>query len=87
MLPLLMGGITIFFAWQFAAGVALYRLAYLVLSTLRQDFITGWGSLWTLPDFATTILDTHAPVTPPIISNSRIRRRKPATRRHNRHPK
>jgi len=87
MLPLLMGGITIFFAWQFAAGVALYRLAYLVLSTLRQYFITGWGSLWALPNFATTIPGTSAQITPPVISNSRTRRRKPATRRHNRHPK
>jgi YidC/Oxa1 family membrane protein insertase len=54
LMPLLMVGITIFFAWQFAAGVALYRLAYLILSTIRQYFITGWGSLWLLPDFATT---------------------------------
>ncbi len=87
MLPLLMGGITIFFAWQFAAGVALYRLAYLVLSTLRQYFITGWGSLWALPNFATTIPNTSAPITPPAISNSRKARRKSSTRRHNRHPK
>jgi YidC/Oxa1 family membrane protein insertase len=83
LLPLLVGGITIFFAWQFAAGVALYRLAYLVLSMLRQYFITGWGSLWVLPDFATTIPDTAPRIAPP----SNTRRRKPATRRRNRHPK
>jgi YidC/Oxa1 family membrane protein insertase len=86
MLPLLIGGITIFFAWQFAAGVALYRLAYLVLSTLRQYFITGWGSLWALPNFATDISTTAASISPPAITSSRTHR-KHRTRRHNRHPK
>ena len=85
MMPLLVGGITIVFAWQFAAGVALYRLAYLVLSTLRQYFITGWGSLWVLPRFVTSVPDTSTRVTPPIISSSTTRRRKSGARR--RHPK
>jgi YidC/Oxa1 family membrane protein insertase len=57
LMPLLMVGVTIFFAWQFAAGVALYRLAFLVLTTIRQYFTTGWGSLWLLPNFA---LNGHA---------------------------
>ncbi len=52
LMPLLMVGITIFFAWQFAAGVALYRLTFLIMTTVRQYFTTGWGSLWVLPSFA-----------------------------------
>lgn len=52
LLPLLMVGITLFFTWQFAAGVALYRLTFLVMTTIRQYFNTGWGSLWTLPGVA-----------------------------------
>ncbi len=52
LMPLLMVGVTIFFAWQFAAGVALYRLAFLVMTTIRQYFAGGWGSLWLLPNFA-----------------------------------
>jgi YidC/Oxa1 family membrane protein insertase len=84
LLPLLIGGITIVFAWQFAAGVALYRLAYLVLSTIRQFFITGWGSLWALPNFATAT--TPAQIIP-ATNKSKPSRRRPAKRRHNRHPK
>ncbi len=52
LMPLLMVGITIFFAWQFAAGVALYRLTFLIMTTIRQYFNTGWGSLWVLPGLA-----------------------------------
>ncbi|MBA2394936.1 MAG: membrane protein insertase YidC [Ktedonobacteraceae bacterium] len=68
LMPLLMVGITIFFAWQFAAGVALYRLTFLIMTTVRQYFTTGWGSLWVLPSFAlhnhggsTTIVQQPAP--------------------------
>ncbi|HEY5006199.1 MAG TPA: YidC/Oxa1 family membrane protein insertase [Ktedonobacteraceae bacterium] len=57
LMPLLMVGITIFFAWQFAAGVALYRLTFLVMTTIRQYFTTGWGSLWVLPGLA---LNNHS---------------------------
>lgn len=52
LMPLLMVGITIFFAWQFAAGIALYRLTFLIMTTIRQYFNTGWGSLWVLPGLA-----------------------------------
>lgn len=51
---LLSVGLTIFFAWQFAAGIALYRLAWLVLSMIQRYFVTGWGSLWVMPSFALT---------------------------------
>ncbi len=47
--PVLFAGVTIFFAWQFAAGVALYRVVSLLLNIIQQYFISGWGSLWTLP--------------------------------------
>ncbi len=52
LMPLLMVGITLFFTWQFAAGIALYRLTFLIMTTIRQYFNTGWGSLWTLPSLA-----------------------------------
>jgi putative effector of murein hydrolase LrgA (UPF0299 family) len=42
-------GITIVIAWQFAAGLALYRFVSLALSMMVQYFTTGWGSLWALP--------------------------------------
>jgi YidC/Oxa1 family membrane protein insertase len=46
--------ITIYFAWQFAAGVALYRLVWLALSMIQRYFVTGWGSLWIMPGLATS---------------------------------
>ncbi len=45
--------ITIFFAWQFAAGLALYRLISLAFNVVQQYFTTGWGSLWVSPVAAT----------------------------------
>jgi len=50
--PLIGVGVTMFFVWQFAAGVALYRLVYLVLMAVQQYFMTGWGSLRSVPAFA-----------------------------------
>ncbi len=47
-------GITVYFAWQFAAGVALYRLVWLALSMIQRYFVTGWGSLWIMPGLATS---------------------------------
>jgi len=80
----LMVGVTIFFAWQFAAGVALYRLVSLLLSALQQYFTGGWGSLWVMPHFAlagvTGGAETEAP---------RRKRRGggPGHRRRNRRPR
>src|SRR5712692_1128550 len=51
-LPLIMVGISIFIAWQLAAGLALYRLASLLFNMIPQYFVTGWGSLFTVPRLA-----------------------------------
>jgi YidC/Oxa1 family membrane protein insertase len=48
-LPLIMVLVTIFIAWQLAAGLALYRLTSLLLNMIQQSFVTGWGSLLTVP--------------------------------------
>lgn len=95
LMPLLMVGVTIFFAWQFAAGVALYRLAFLLLTTMRQYFNTGWGSLWILPNFALNShagqLASHNGTEPPASRTIRARRRRrgghSSSHRHNRSTK
>lgn len=51
-LPLIMAGISIFIAWQLAAGLALYRVTSLLFNMISQLFVTGRGSLFTLPRFA-----------------------------------
>ena len=51
-LPFIMLFITVFIAWHFAAGLALYRLTSLLLNMIQQYFVTGWGSLLTLPRVA-----------------------------------
>lgn len=51
-LPFLMVFFTIFIAWHFAAGLALYRAASLLLNMIQQYFVSGWGSLLKVPDFA-----------------------------------
>src|SRR2546430_12310222 len=48
-LPLIMVLITIFFAWQLAAGLALYRTTSLLLNMVQQFFVTGKGSLFAVP--------------------------------------
>jgi len=48
-LPLIMVLITIFIAWQLAAGLALYRITSLLLNMVQQYFITGKGSLFAVP--------------------------------------
>src|SRR5438876_2917316 len=42
-------GLTIIIAWQFAAGLALYRFVSLIFTMIEQYFIMGWGSLGTRP--------------------------------------
>ena len=49
-LPLVMVLITIFIAWQLAAGLALYRITSLLLNMIQQFFVTGKGSLFAVPD-------------------------------------
>jgi YidC/Oxa1 family membrane protein insertase len=51
-LPLITVLITIFIAWQLAAGLALYRMTSLLLNMIQQYFVTGWGSLLTVPHVA-----------------------------------
>jgi YidC/Oxa1 family membrane protein insertase len=48
-LPLIMVLITIFIAWQLAAGLALYRITSLLLNMIQQFFVTGKGSLFAVP--------------------------------------
>lgn len=55
LLPFLMVLVTIFITWQFAAGIALYRAASLLLNMIQQYFVTGWGSLLAVPHFASTV--------------------------------
>ncbi len=43
--------ITLIFAWSFPAGLALYWTTTSVFSMVQQYFVTGWGSLFTKPDF------------------------------------
>jgi YidC/Oxa1 family membrane protein insertase len=48
-LPLIMVLITIFIAWQLAAGLALYRITSLFLNMIQQYFVIGKGSLFAVP--------------------------------------
>ncbi len=48
-MPLIMVLITIFIAWQLAAGLALYRTTSLLLNMIQQYFVTGKGSLFVVP--------------------------------------
>jgi YidC/Oxa1 family membrane protein insertase len=48
-LPMIMVLITIFIAWQLAAGLALYRITSLLLNMVQQYFVTGKGSLFAVP--------------------------------------
>lgn len=43
--------ITVVFAWNFAAGLALYWTTTSVFSMVQQYFVTGWGSLAVMPEF------------------------------------
>ena len=37
--------VTLFFAWTFPAGLALYWTTTSVFSMVQQYFVTGWGSI------------------------------------------
>lgn len=41
--------ITVFFGWQFPAGLALYWTVSSVFQAVQQYFVTGWGGLLTTP--------------------------------------
>jgi len=42
---------TLFIAWNFQAGLALYWTVSSIFSMVQQYFVTGWGSLLVRPDF------------------------------------
>ena len=44
--PLMVG----FFAWNYAAGLALYWTVSSVFAIIQQYFVTGWGSLLVTPN-------------------------------------
>ena len=44
---------TLFFAWAFPAGLALYWTTTSIFSMVQQYFVTGWGSLLVKPSFLT----------------------------------
>jgi len=48
--------VTVFFAWNFAAGLALYWTTTSIFSMVQQYFVTGWGSLTVMPDFLQNLL-------------------------------
>jgi YidC/Oxa1 family membrane protein insertase len=47
--------ITVIFAWNFPAGLALYWTTTSVFSMVQQYFVTGWGSLTVMPEFLQNI--------------------------------
>lgn len=49
MMSFIMPFITIFIAWGFPAGLALYWTTSSVFSMVQQYFVTGWGSLFSAP--------------------------------------
>ena len=54
-LPLIMVLITIFIAWQLAAGLALYRITSLFLNMIQQFFVTGKDSLFAVPHVGSVV--------------------------------
>jgi YidC/Oxa1 family membrane protein insertase len=42
---------TLFIAWTFPAGLALYWTTSSIFSMVQQFFVTGWGSLLVMPSF------------------------------------
>jgi YidC/Oxa1 family membrane protein insertase len=51
LMQFIMPVITLVFAWGFPAGLALYWTTTSVFSMVQQYFVTGWGSLFTRPEF------------------------------------
>ncbi len=55
MMQYIMPFVTLFFAWTFPAGLALYWTTTSVFSMVQQYFVTGWGSLAVMPEFLQNI--------------------------------
>lgn len=59
--------VTLFIAWSFPAGLAIYWTTTSVFSMIQQYFVTGWGSLFSMPSLGagstdkgkTTFVDTR----------------------------
>lgn len=83
-LPLILAFVTIFIAWQLAAGLALYRTTSLLLNMIQQSFVTGWGSLLTVPHLAgfPGNGDTRSNTTP--VQQARPQPRSSSTKGHTR---
>lgn len=84
-------GITIVIAWQFAAGLALYRFVSLTFTMIEQYFIMGWGSLWTRPVVGNTN-GTSSPahqqlIQPPLPTKTRRRHTSSSSRRRGKNPR
>jgi YidC/Oxa1 family membrane protein insertase len=50
MMQYVMPFMTVFFAWEFASGLALYWIVSYAFQAIQQYFVTGWGDLLTVPN-------------------------------------
>ncbi|QBD80667.1 membrane protein insertase YidC [Ktedonosporobacter rubrisoli] len=48
----------VFIGWNYSAGLALYWTVSSIFQAVQQYFVTGWGSLMTMPDFMQEKKDT-----------------------------
>jgi len=81
-LPLILAFVTIFIAWQLAAGLALYRATSLLLNMIQQSFVTGWGSLLTVPHLAGFPGNSSARSDMPPAQQARLQSRSSSTKGH-----
>lgn len=52
---------TLFIAWNFPAGLALYWTTSSIFSMVQQYFVTGWGQLLVKPDFIANLAGAGGP--------------------------
>ena len=81
-LPLILAFVTIFIAWQLAAGLALYRATSLLLNMIQQSFVTGWGSLLTVPHLAGFPGNSSARSNTPPAKPARLQSKSSSTKGH-----
>lgn len=60
MMSFIMPFFTVFIAWGFPAGLALYWTTSSVFSMVQQYFVTGWGSLFTTPALGSASSSSNA---------------------------
>ena len=68
--PLMIG----FFAWNYAAGLALYWTVSSVFAIFQQYFVTGWGSLLVTPNLISRNSNNNAPAIKAIQATAQKRR-------------